>query len=284
MEKSRMFKNLTHEEFLERLWKVKSNKEFEVIEKYINQQTPIMFKHLLCNNLFKATPNNMTKKDYGGCPICGHKKRVATKLKDGGVNIDEFERRVKEKYPDGLYKLKKNQIYKNNKEKLILICSKCNNEFGISPVNFYKGRGCPICNRVSSIFNSKGVNRIYNWLIDNNISFEREKSLPNLKLTKPLFFDFFINLNNKKVAIEYDGEQHFFGMNSNKDTLEKTRLRDNEKDIFSKKNNIFLLRISYKEFNEIEIILENFFSQFKVQRPVERRTLQADGSPKKRKA
>ena len=62
-----------------------------------------------------------------------------------------------------------------------------------------------------------------------------------------LYFDFFLFEYN--CCIEYDGEQHFisnywFGGD---EAFESNKIRDNIKTTFCEKNDIFLLRISYKE-------------------------------------
>ena len=64
-----------------------------------------------------------------------------------------------------------------------------------------------------------------------------------------LRLDFYIEYNNKKYVIEFDGEQHyrpidFFGGNED---FELTQLRDAIKNEYCIKNNITMIRISNKK-------------------------------------
>lgn len=64
----------THEKFLEELGE-DCLKEYEVLEKYINIDEPILFRHKLCNTEFKISPFSFiheNKMQY--CPICYYKK------------------------------------------------------------------------------------------------------------------------------------------------------------------------------------------------------------------
>jgi hypothetical protein len=64
----------THQDFLEDLGK-ECLEEYEVLDKYINADTKIHFKHKKCNTVFKITPYHFihsSKKKY--CPICYYKK------------------------------------------------------------------------------------------------------------------------------------------------------------------------------------------------------------------
>jgi len=67
-------------------------------------------------------------------------------------------------------------------------------------------------------------------------------------------FDFY--LPEKNICIEYDGEQHFRNIFSDK-SFKETKINDNIKDEFCIKNNIFLIRIPYFKFEEINNILIN---------------------------
>ena len=116
--------------------------------------------------------------------------------------------------------------------------------FGVfeqTPASHLKGSGCPRCK------NSKGENKIYNYLNDKKIVFETQKSFVGCRNINPLFFDFYLPKYN--MCIEYDGIQHFksierFGGVSEFDNC---RIRDNIKNNYCKDNNIKLLRIKYDE-------------------------------------
>jgi len=70
-------------------------------------------------------------------------------------------------------------------------------------------------------------------------------------------------------CIEYDGEQHKNGMrvfgkrkftvSERQNMISIYKVRDKIKDEYCKNNNIRLLRIGYKEYNNINNILTNYF-------------------------
>ena len=87
----------------------------------------------------------------------------------------------------------------------------------------------------------------------------RQKVLNGCKDKRDLWFDCYINEHN--VAVEYDGEQHFypvgFGANNEKalKMFEYTKHHDKIKDNYCKKNNIPLIRVPYYEFCNLEHFL-----------------------------
>lgn len=67
-------KKLTHEDFLQRLGE-ECLKEYEILGKYINIDTPITFKHIPCGTIFELTPYQfITRHNKKYCPVCYYKK------------------------------------------------------------------------------------------------------------------------------------------------------------------------------------------------------------------
>jgi len=99
---------------------------------------------------------------------------------------------------------------------------------------------------------------IYKILEKLNIKHNREKKFKNCKDKRELPFDFYLPDNN--TCIEYDGKQHFEKTyHWSHDKLSYTQKHDKIKNDFCKKNDIKLLRISYKvNFSDIEIIIIQF--------------------------
>ena len=80
------------------------------------------------------------------------------------------------------------------------------------------------------------------------IKYIRQYRLENCKNKKALLFDFY--LPDFNLCIEYDGEQHFkqnIYWNQTIDVFNNVVKNDNIKNDYCMKNNINLLRISYKE-------------------------------------
>jgi len=104
---------------------------------------------------------------------------------------------------------------------------------------------------------SKGELKIATFLKENSIIFEMQKSFPDCKGKKrPLRFDFY--LTDKRILIEYDGEHHYKPVNKGrraKYVHQKTKVHDEIKNTYIKKEGIGLLRIPYWEYDKIEEIL-----------------------------
>ena len=91
---------------------------------------------------------------------------------------------------------------------------------------------------------------------ENNIDFEFQKRFKNCKDKNTLPFDFYII--SKNICIEFDGEQHnniieYFG---GKKGFRSRQRRDQIKNKFCKDNNISLVRIPYRDIDNIEQILD----------------------------
>ena len=103
---------------------------------------------------------------------------------------------------------------------------------------------------------SKGENKIYNLLKENNIPFEREKTFDDLFFKdtgRKARFDFYVN---NSFLVEFDGSQHYFSKNSGWNTEEnllKTQEHDKIKNEYCFINNIPLKRIPYYAFNTLTI-------------------------------
>ena len=143
--------------------------------------------------------------------------------------------------------------YLNSKIPVIITCPH-HGDFYQQPSNHLDGKGCPICNQ------SKGEFSINNWLVNNNIEFDRQKKFIDCVNKFNLSFDFWIK--DKNLLIEYDGMQHFkpLGFMGGDKKLEYTIKCDKIKNDYCFKNNIKLLRISYKEYKNIDKILFDYFN------------------------
>lgn len=144
------------------------------------------------------------------------------------------------------------ETYNNCDEKL-KFCCECGNISYISYYSFKLGYRC-------GCQNSLGENIIKKYLTSKNIKYISQKTFPDCKNRQKLRFDFYID---NKFLLEFDGEQHFkyyraFG----KDHLERNKLHDKIKNEYCLKNNIKLIRISYKEIKKIEVILDEYIKNF----------------------
>ncbi len=215
----------------------------------------IKMKCLVCNNEQQQLAHHIL--EGHGCWKC-----MRTNLIDNQrITIEEFISRSKEINGNHKYDYSLIDKIENQKHKITLICN-VHGKFNQSVSDhLYNKSGCPKCRE------SKGEKQIRIYLENNNIAYEIRKKFKGCCYKKPLYFDFY--LPNHNMCIEYDGEQHFTGMrriNKKTFTPEETetqlkiyKIRDEIKNEYCISNNIRLLRIDYKNFNNIEQILNTIF-------------------------
>ena len=224
--------------------------EYTSLGQYINNRTKILIKHNKCNHEWEISPSNFIKGHR--CPKCATEK-IIKKL---SLGHEEFSKRLKLlNEPDYILL----DEYISNTQKITFKHLTCGKTFTTLPSNFIRGNRCPHCK-----VGSKGEEKIKKWLNDNNLKYTKEYWFEDLRgdKEKPLRFDFAIlnNDQNLKLLIEYDGRQHFVYEESSMFTEEdfkKLQEHDKEKNQYCIDNNISLIRIDYKNYNNIENILRS---------------------------
>jgi hypothetical protein len=182
---------------------------------------------------FNIRPDNHNHGE--GCPVCRYIKS------SNGIrkNIDEFISQCK-KVHGNKYDYSKVE-YKNNKTKVCIVCPK-HGEFWQTPDNHLSGKGCPRCSQ------SKLEESTKEFLIENDIPFEEQKSFEWLKFKSPMRLDFYLPQYN--VAIECQGIQHFkplehFGGN---EAFEYSIEKDKKKASLCAENGIKLMYFSNERY------------------------------------
>jgi Zn finger protein HypA/HybF involved in hydrogenase expression len=207
---------------------VKEKKGLCLSDVYIHNKSPLIWECGNCKHVFRNSFKNV-KYLKNWCPVCSGRLNN---------NIDVAKKIGIEK--GGLCLSNK---YINNKTNLIWKCGKCNHIWKARLDRVKSSTWCPKCNQ------SHGEKKISNTLDILNILYKQEHIFDNLKNRR---FDFYLEEYN--MLIEFDGIQHFqiYGKYTpDKDTLKKKQDYDIEKTLFCIKNNIKLLRICYKNINEI---------------------------------
>lgn len=215
--------------------------DYSLVE-YINSRTKIK---IVCpvHGVFEQTPDNHLNKK-SRCPIC----TSHFDYKNNNFIIDKFNIIHNNKYNYSLVK------YKNRNTNIKIICPN-HGEFNQLPKHHMNGHGCPSCNE------SKGEKQIRNYLTNNNIKYESQKTFDNCINKRKLKFDFYLPEYN--MIIEYDGQQHFEPFRFEKDDSKlKERIKnDNIKNTYCKEKNIKILRIPYNK-NHIDDILNLNIKKF----------------------
>jgi predicted nucleic-acid-binding Zn-ribbon protein len=237
-------KRKTTESFKQEIYDLFKN-EYVVLEEYSNCDTYIRFRHNLCNTEFDTTPY---------CFL--NLGRMCPKCNKGMRKTSEIFKSIIFDLEGGDYELQSEYI--NDATHVVMKHNVCNHIYEVTPSNFLRGKRCPKCK------SSKGEVTIIKWLELNNIKHKLQYKFDDCRNLRPLPFDIAITdqNDNLKFLIEYDGQQHFEPVDifGGQEAFEDLQLRDRIKNEFCKKNSIPLLRIPYWEFNNIEKILNTWFS------------------------
>lgn len=197
------------------------------------------------------TLNNIIN-NHNYCNQCGNEKISKSKQKPG--------KEVK-KYIDGINNncfLNPND-YKNNRKRNLMIRCNCGRIYITSLLSFINGKNqCGVCCGSES----RGEQKIRQWLELNGITYQSEYIFNDCKDKKPLPFDFY--LSDYNLCIEYDGQQHYDDyfyktrkITNYRQAFEKCKIHDKIKTDYCKKNKIELLRIPYTEYRHIDSILND---------------------------
>lgn len=227
-----------HNEFINKANIAHGNKYDYSLINYVNS---IIKVKIVCkkHGIFEMKPNNHLLGQ--GCNKCATENKTLTTSQF----IEKAQRIHGNIYDYSLVN------YRHNAIKIKIVCR----EHGIfeqAPSCHLNGRGCSKCK-----IKSKGELFIADWLNQNVINFEVQKSFADCKNVLPLRYDFY--LPNQNLLIEYDGEPHFKEVKylGGKKGFELRQTNDKLKTEYAINNGINLLRIPYTERKSLSNILKN---------------------------
>lgn len=195
----------------------------------------------ICNQVFNKDWNTFLLNQT--CPYCQSKKNL---------NSAGFQANLPKEYT-------LLSEYKDTDTK-VLIRHECGFIWKVSPHNLIKKIhnnyiGCPKCNHKRS----HGEIKIHDWLKQHNKIFIEEHNF--LWSSNPRFrYDFYLPKEN--MIIEYMGQQHYKEVEFFHDTLAERQHHDKIKQQEAEAQGIQYLIISYKDFQKIETILDNWFNDY----------------------
>jgi transcriptional regulator with XRE-family HTH domain len=233
---------ITEEVMQERLDNSTKNR-IKIIDNYTKDREECFLQCQVCGFEWKGYPKTVhywaqrNKTDAFGCPRCSGKLHKNTEMYIEEVN------EVSEGYEImGEYYNTRTGVKTKHKE--------CGHIWYPTPNLFLnKGTRCPICKTPVS----KAMLTIIDILENKNIDFETEKGFEDLKYINTLSMDLLINNN---IIIEYDGAQHFEKcLFTSKDSIK----RDWTKNKWVEDNDYHFIRISYKNKENINKIIDNLF-------------------------
>lgn len=183
------------------------------------------------------------------CKNCGTTKSMKPSNALTDIGCTECKRlKYKDEYLEILSKTSIELIdeYISSKTKVKHNCTTCNNNWYIRPNDISFGVGCSFCNI------SKGENEIRKYLDTHGIEYIREKVFKDLPRLR---FDFYLPTYN--MCIEFDGVQHFKPIDYFGGEIYHEYIKRNDiiKNIYCANNTINMIRISYIDIGNIDMIL-----------------------------
>lgn len=224
------FKGKTQDMFVEDVNSIYEGK-FAVVGEYKGSFTPIK---MYCK-AHEYTFSKLPKVVLSGTRICKHCR---------GEYMSEIQRKSEDVFLQELKnrhkgKLVCNSAYVNTHTKIDFECTACEIVFSAEPNAVLRISGCPECS------SSWGEKYTKQYLIENEVLFEVQKTFPGCKDKKLLKFDFYLPEYN--MLIEYDGKQHFEpveffgGVTSYEEQVRKDKIKTE----YARRERIKLVRIPY---------------------------------------
>ena len=133
--------------------------------------------------------------------------------------------------------------YINMDTKILFKNIKCFHEFSSTPRSIIRGKRCGVCKN-----SSYGEKLIREFLSSKCIKFEEQKSFDGMIFKKKLRIDFYIEVNNNRIAIEFNGRQHYENTESayrDSEGYDVIKSRDDAKRLYCEQNNIKLVILDY---------------------------------------
>lgn len=218
---------------------------------YTNSKEKLKYRCNKCGDIHSISYTEIKTKDNGCAKCAGNKKLNFSDIK---LTIESVE---------GYTLLSPIEDFKNVHSSLKLKHS-CGMIYRNSYNNFRNGQRCPLCAKKSAFGGlSKDVIFIIQFLIENNIEFEREKKYNDLIIDKRKGrYDFYFPTMN--LLLEYHGIQHSQKKGStgifNDDKIQKIKTSDKIKKEYALKNNI---NIEYIYHNDDTLLkLEEIITKY----------------------
>lgn len=213
-------------------------------ETYVNGLSYLEYHCTICGHHHRAMAKNLLQGH--GCPDCANKHRNDNQR----LSIKEIKQRIHDK-SNGEYEYVSGD-YKNNTSPIVLRHLECNYTFTTNWLKF--SQGASTCKHCRGSF---GEQQVKGYLDLHKINYEYGYIIPDLKDKRNLHFDFW--LSQYKVAIEYDGIQHYkatqFNQKGSKHAQEQYKLavkHDQMKNKYVFDHHIILIRIPYdKDVNTV---------------------------------
>lgn len=216
---------------LQKVYRMYENSDFAIVK--VIDKDNVVVKHRTCGCESHRSLNACLDNPFA-CLNCGTQKT------NNLLPIEDARRQIREKFSGEIELLEYNGQLENNYYK----CLKCGKVFKRKQVCMLQSRGCPSCDKQTSI----GEKAIKKVLIEHGIRFIEQYKVPELPNQR---FDFAIidDKNNVQYFIEVQGEQHYKVVDiwGGEDGLKRRQKLDKNKKDYCEKMGIPLYEIFLKK-------------------------------------
>lgn len=228
-----------HDSFIKAVNRVFGADRYKVLSHFTTVAVMIHVQCLVCNHKFWIRGYSLLSGH--GCNKCA-RKAVADKERK---NKEQFQKELDNKYP-GQFKVLGD--YKDRSTPIEVLHITCNHTITKQPRKLLHSPYCKYCNMSSGEF------MVNAYLIKLGVNYEYGYILPN-----KLHLDFW--LPEQKIAIEYDGRQHYeeIDLFDKDESLEVRKERDRRKNEYCKKKGIKLIRVpyTYNTYEKVKLYLDD---------------------------
>lgn len=225
--------------FIEAVNKVFGIGRYKVLSQFTTVAGLVHVQCLVCNHEFWVRGYSLLAGH--GCNKCARKVVADKERKDK----EQFQKELDDTYP-GQFKVM--GIYKDRSTPVDVLHIPCNHIITKQPRKLLHSPYCKYCNM------SNGEFMINAYLSKLGFKYEYGYILPN-----KLHLDFW--LPEQKIAIEYDGRQHYEEIDffDQYEALEVRKERDKRKNLYCKKHGIKLIRIpyTYNTYKKAKLFLDD---------------------------
>lgn len=235
--------------------------ENDLLEIRWSNKDSIKWRCIKCNHIFKKSPFNITMSKEGfKCPYC--------EATYSYLNNDIMDFQIKQFWGDEYSRVGEATKNERSQRRIKVRHNSCGFIWEVDWFHFIKEHtGCPRCK------SSKGEKKVRDYLKSYNFSFLEQKTI-NLGKKGVLRLDFYLEIDNKKFAIEYNGIQHYkpvkyFGGEA---AFQRQKKCDQDKKEYCKEQGIELIIIPYdnEELLNSELLAQRLRGQVpQSQAPIE---------------
>ena len=211
------------------------------------------------NIYFWRNPFGHLRSDrHQGCVECGIENIREANMIPLDARIEKFKIRYKNQYDYSHIRQSDIDNYKDNKDKIKVLCLYCNFLFKIRVNDHDQGIGCNLCKNKTEL-------KVYEFLLSQNFNITYQAKFEWCRNRNCLPFDFIID----KCIIELDGRQHFKDIDFWNSSFEEVLDNDIYKMKCAITNGYKIIRITQEDvwkdtFDWQEKLLEGLSNRYNV--------------------